>query len=208
MTRRRILPPRNAVNWRRRGRASRFSMTSSSAGVSEAALDEGAVPARSSMSFSMSISIFIARRSRRSTCHELCADRLALGHLSQVSIGTAGHRLVQRGGQQCRQVFRRTRTAQITGLTLLEPACAAAAWADLVFTRDLIVEITAIIDCQMLVPESFPAKSPGRETVFLAGPRRESGRKLLIAMAFVTPEGAVSDPKMSLVFPRPAGKNG
>jgi len=79
-----------------------------------------------------------------------CADdRLALGDLPRVSVAADDHRLVQRGGEQRRQVFRaRARAARIARLTLLEPRVQRRpATADLVLALELTHRVTAITPC-------------------------------------------------------------
>jgi hypothetical protein len=72
-----------------------------------------------------------------------------------------------------------------------------------------------IVNYQMVISvmttsQCFPAKSPGRETTFPAGQRRDSERKPLIAMTLrLRTGGGFRRRRMFFrVFPRAAGKNG
>jgi hypothetical protein len=78
----------------------------------------GGAPARLSMSFSMSISIFVARRSAPADLSTSCATTA-----SRLVICRDDDRLVERANEQRRQIFRpRARPARVAALTLLEPS--------------------------------------------------------------------------------------
>ena len=132
----------------RRKRASKFSTTSSSAGRNGDFSGGGVAPSRFSISFSMSISILVARKlATAEFVDELSDDRLALGYPPALATRRDYDRLVERGAEQGRQIIP-ARTARVAGLPLLEPRVQrGSAAADLVFALDLIHAITAIAAC-------------------------------------------------------------
>src|SRR6516165_789397 len=72
-----------------------------------------------SISRSISISIFLAQLGRGRFVDKPGDHRLALGDLPAFAVLGDGHLLVECGGEQCRQVFRRP-SARVAGLALLE----------------------------------------------------------------------------------------